>query len=444
MYKHDVTHIVKKKKEMDNSLREYAKLANKLIPPAPRLPGVPGGKLPTLEFLIQVHEIAKLCRHHLIDNSGRVLDLTARWKPLYTQFIYYFDEYNLEKESIATTDHVFIVDCRVRCCANPALATRICRNDFKQLSMRLRILSCQHTKESRVPINLSEVEILHNEVAAYVSSFILLPTNHSAMVALAKNSECNNADLRDVYYKLQFSSDALRRENEVIKAKARIALEHDPAELLKLLVDSGDDDVNRGLMFQEKPECEIRAFVVIAVRLFRCIELERMLLEMHPTCTQTFHIEQARYTALQKWFNNQCDIELGAAFGTDFQRIALEYLFPIGARLDTNRYMISQGEIEPIDNVASTQLGYNVTQMLRTDIGQSYKSICCQPENILYDFLLMKNIQYIFTTRLRLANNQEFDFLKSYIILRKIYMQIQLETYQHCLINVNTYIQHDH
>ncbi len=397
---------------MDDSLRHWTKLAAKLLPKEKHLKGL-DRKLNEEEYINELEKIWKRTRYHLIHMPGHVLDLHKEWDPLYTQFLYYFDELNLENDAIAISDHVFILDCRVRCCANPDLIRTANRNDFTKLSLRLRILACQPTADTRKPIDLQQVENLHNDIAA----FLLLSPCHSEMVNMAKE-KCFDATIRDNYYQLQYSSDALRREDVVIKAKAQLKLANDMEALLKQHMDTGDDDINRGLMFAEKPEVAMQSFMILAVRVFRCIQLEHMVIDLFPECTQTFDIPSHSYTQLDAFMNYQCGIELGTYFSQDFHRLSIEMMMPYGARLDTNRHIRSQGEVEPIDNVMLTQLGIHVSDVLGKQTYESYLCIGANKDHNCYQWLLLKLFAHVFTFRCRLGDkNSTFDFFKEYMVM---------------------------
>lgn len=397
-------------------MRQFARHCNKLFPAANQLVGLPK-KLDQVAYISALESIAIRCRDHLMHYAGQSLNLHAEWDPLYTQFIYYFDEINLENDGLALSDHVFIINCRVMCCANPSWSTSANRHDFTKLSMRLRIMACQHTEKSRAPIDLQRVAQLHRDVAVYVTHFILLSVSHSEVVKFGEY-KCEDAAIRNEFFELQYSSDQLRTEIEQIRAKARLALINDLDALIEHMTDVGDDDVNRGCMFYENPASMVRGFMVLAVRLFRCIELERRIIEQYPLCAVEIVIPKQMHVDVATWFRKQCDIELGTYFEQDAHRVAGELLLPIGARLDTDRYMKSRGEFEPIDNIMCAQLGYHVTDVIGKVTREPMPTVCQNPKHIMYEPLLLQMLSYVFTHRLRLGEGAKvFDFFKQYVVL---------------------------
>jgi hypothetical protein len=336
------------------------------------------------------------------------------WRPVYRQLLFNFDKYCIEADQIAMVDNMFVADCRIRACLH--LPATISPSEFPKLSMQLRILAAQHTPATRQPINLVYVEQLRNRIALMVAKHIRVDFDHQSIVELARYP-CEDADVRNQFYELQFSSDAIHKEAQLLTLKALEARLNNGDDDDDDIFDVGDDDINRGEMFFEKPEAIPRTFMVIASRLFRCIDIEAELCSHFPQLYLA-PAAQPQYEALRAWLRECADIQVGDMFLMQFRMMCFEYMVPMGSRLDTMRSASQQGEEEPINNVLQKHLGINVAQHLQEQGGVKLPVIASDPSHPLYDMLLLKMFTYMFEMKLKLSFWEVPYIVKPWELLR--------------------------
>ena len=354
------------------------------------------------EMEIEERAIAMLSstRDHLMYNRLTSLDLTESWKDKYNQFLFYFKDLSLEKDHTALVDALFVTNCQVLCCKYPSILQQVKRSDFPVLSMKLRVLASQHTVETRQPLNMEYVHHLKLHISAYITQFIQVDYDHSSVVALAKQP-CEDAGVRDAYYRLQFSSDEMHRQVEELEQKAREMAINDINTSYEDEYDVGDDDINRGEMFFEKPESVARSFMILAVRVFRCFEVEEAVCT-HFSLNTTDTIDTTRLDTFRKWFIGCCEIDVGNLFSMEFRMQAMEFMLPVGARLDTDRFASSVGEIPPVNNIVQKHLGINVGHHLQNQGAEKYLDISKNVKHPMYEMLLLRMFTYMFEMRLGL------------------------------------------
>jgi hypothetical protein len=377
---------------MTDSSVQFARYAAAMRPYKPFFRNI-DNKLTELQLIEKCISILTRTRDHLMHYPTGILDLTEEWMPLYRQFVFYFHEYSLENDHIALIDDLFIADCNVMICREPKVEVH--ETDFPKLAYELRILTCQHTMATRQPIDMQYATNLRFRIANFVTKFIKYDYDHKNIVAYAEQT-CRDVDIRDAYYQLQFSSAAVHDEVLALKLKTAQNQINDVNLTPIDDFDVGDDDINRGEFFGELSSVAMRCFFIKSVGTFRCLEVEATLCNHFKMHQHIEPVTQPQLDSLRSWFERCCDIDVGNEFRIAFHNQAMEYMLPIGARLETERQASMVGEVEPVSNVTVAQLGVHVAGVLQKQTQEKFTSICRDRKHPMYEMLLLRMFTYMF------------------------------------------------